>query len=516
MSSKEGNHLKDKVKRMFSKKTSSSGEKAGKGADAYRPMSGSIKGTDATPQSGTDSVPDSKATSATHPVEASNTPAEVNSGGAKNLVSGHGAEAGSSTATPEAASVPDVYQDVTEPANEDTGANRHWEAAREKTRAAELEAERAQRATAKANDHLKSATAAQGLVQDHADKHRKALADADAIRSSIGDPALLQQDVNAAKEHHDSKRLAHEEVDKKLQAAQAEHAEKAKLAEERKPIVDEHYHKRTTLEEEYDKHVEEVKARESNKGELLAIADNHKRDLDQHNTDIDALTAELSKADEIAAEREREFITAKDAAAALRARLAESKEKRGPMQELYLAKQGEADGADEAIQGYRHESETLKRKLEEEEESWRREQNTERNYQQDADDAAARLAALKAEAEPHSQALRQAEDDLNNRQKALDKAQAQSKEAQAKYDALKREADHHQAEADKAAEAARKHQHEHQALSNQAQQHHSRHRELWEEAKTHGTEGSNIASSVVKKLEEKVEDLLHGDTATEA
>ena len=69
----------------------------------------------------------------------------------------------------------------------------------------------------------------------------------------------------------------------------------------------------------------EVQARESNKGELLTVAETHKNDLDQHNTDIDALTAELSKADQIAAEREREFITAKDAAAALSARLAEAK-----------------------------------------------------------------------------------------------------------------------------------------------------------------------------------------------
>ena len=69
----------------------------------------------------------------------------------------------------------------------------------------------------------------------------------------------------------------------------------------------------------------EQQAREGNKTQLLTIADGHKNDLDQHNTDIDALTAELSKADQIAAEREREFITAKDAAAALGARLAEAK-----------------------------------------------------------------------------------------------------------------------------------------------------------------------------------------------
>ena len=42
----------------------------------------------------------------------------------------------------------------------------------------------------------------------------QALADADAIRSSIGDPALLEQDVASAKDHHNSKRLAHEEVDR--------------------------------------------------------------------------------------------------------------------------------------------------------------------------------------------------------------------------------------------------------------------------------------------------------------
>ena len=51
----------------------------------------------------------------------------------------------------------------------------HWEAAREKTRAAELEAEKAQAATSKAADRLKAATAAQGLAQDHADKHQKVI-----------------------------------------------------------------------------------------------------------------------------------------------------------------------------------------------------------------------------------------------------------------------------------------------------------------------------------------------------
>ena len=39
----------------------------------------------------------------------------------------------------------------------------------------------------------------------------------------------------------------------------------------------------------------------------------------------EALTAELAKADQIAAEREKEFITAKDAAAALATRLANAK-----------------------------------------------------------------------------------------------------------------------------------------------------------------------------------------------
>ena len=51
----------------------------------------------------------------------------------------------------------------------------------------------------------------------------------------------------------------------------------------------------------------------------------------------------------------------------------------------------------------RHETETLKRQLDEEEEHYRKEKNMERNYQQDADDAKARLDALRAEAEPHSQ-----------------------------------------------------------------------------------------------------------------
>ena len=53
----------------------------------------------------------------------------------------------------------------------------------------------------------------------------------------------------------------------------------------------------------------------------------------------------------------------------------------------------------------RHETETLKRQLDEEEEYYRKEKNLERNYQQDADDAQARLGALRAEAEPHSQCV---------------------------------------------------------------------------------------------------------------
>ena len=69
----------------------------------------------------------------------------------------------------------------------------------------------------------------------------------------------------------------------------------------------------------------EVKGRESNKGELLAIAQDGRQTLDGHETDVDALVAELAKADEIAAEREREFITAKDAAAAIAARLADAR-----------------------------------------------------------------------------------------------------------------------------------------------------------------------------------------------
>lgn len=69
----------------------------------------------------------------------------------------------------------------------------------------------------------------------------------------------------------------------------------------------------------------EVKAKESNKGELLDLAGQAKGVLDGHAADVEALTAELAKADEIAAEREREFITAKDAAAALATRLAAAK-----------------------------------------------------------------------------------------------------------------------------------------------------------------------------------------------
>lgn len=69
----------------------------------------------------------------------------------------------------------------------------------------------------------------------------------------------------------------------------------------------------------------EVEGRESNKGELLAAAANAQNLLDRHGAEIDALTFELNKADEIAAEREKEFITAKDAASALRARLANAR-----------------------------------------------------------------------------------------------------------------------------------------------------------------------------------------------
>lgn len=69
----------------------------------------------------------------------------------------------------------------------------------------------------------------------------------------------------------------------------------------------------------------EVEGRESNKGELLAVADEAGQVLDGHKTDVDGLTQELAKADDLAAEKEKEFITAKDAAAAIAARLAEAK-----------------------------------------------------------------------------------------------------------------------------------------------------------------------------------------------
>ena len=42
---------------------------------------------------------------------------------------------------------------------------------------------------------------------------------------------------------------------RKLKVAEAEAAEKGRLAEERKPIVDEHRHKVSTLTEEYDQTV---------------------------------------------------------------------------------------------------------------------------------------------------------------------------------------------------------------------------------------------------------------------
>lgn len=92
-------------------------------------MSGSIRG------SGDGSVPDSKTTSANTPAEggASNTPAEVNNSGLGAAGSEHGvggssttnpATGGSSSTNPGVDSVPDTYQDVTEPADEDSGANR--------------------------------------------------------------------------------------------------------------------------------------------------------------------------------------------------------------------------------------------------------------------------------------------------------------------------------------------------------------------------------------------------------
>ena len=40
-----------------------------------------------------------------------------------------------------------------------------------------------------------------------------------------------------------------------MKEAEAEVAEKAKLAEERKPVVDEHHRKVTNLTEDFEKHV---------------------------------------------------------------------------------------------------------------------------------------------------------------------------------------------------------------------------------------------------------------------
>ena len=44
-------------------------------------------------------------------------------------------------------------------------------------------------------------------------------------------------------------------VSRKLARAEAEAEEKARLAEERKPVIDEHHKKVSTLTEDYDQHV---------------------------------------------------------------------------------------------------------------------------------------------------------------------------------------------------------------------------------------------------------------------
>lgn len=390
------------------------------GPDAYRPLTDSVKGDRGLAGHGTGGTGSSAASSAATG-QASNTGtgsaiSGSNAAGATNpaLTEANSSASGRGAGAPIAGD--SVMREITQKTNADGStdvatdfAHEPWEIAREKTLAAEREAATAHIAGQKAGEHLRAAGAAQGIVQREADQHAQALAEADRVRPAITSPTFLEKDVAHTQELVGAKRLAAEDAAREVKVAEAELAEKARLAEERKPVIDEHHRKVTTLTEDYDKHIKEVEGRESNKGELLAAAANAQNLLDRHGAEIDALTFELNKADEIAAEREKEFITAKDAASALRARLANAREHGRELEGGYLAKQKQADEAEDSIEGYREESTRIKRQLDEYEEEWTRMQNTERDYQADADEANRALEGLRGRYDPAALELKDAD-----------------------------------------------------------------------------------------------------------
>lgn len=390
-----------------------------------------------------------------------------------------------------------------------SGGQEDWERARELTLAAEREAAEAKLSGGKANKELAAAEAAEDAVRKAQAKHREALLEAEKYRALINDPSDKEASLHDAEALYRQKQSALEDARRLVQEAEAELAGKRRDAEKLHPEVDKYGQVIPGLESEYERRLRERQAAEGDREKLLLEAQNAEKDHSGLLASLQGLESEVERAEREAAIKQQEYIDARNRAQSAATRLDELRERLRAAEAALSGYQGRARDADSRLPQFREAEDRALRDLENSKSEWYRLRDLEDQYVKSFEDAHRRHKGLLGSTDPADKDLRDASSLLSARQDDLDRARSRSVQAESKYRDLLNLAERHKKYGDSAANAAAQHGQSYEALRKEAAIHGDKHVQLWNEAKNYGEHGSTEASSAVRKLEEKVKDLMN-------
>ncbi|KAK9802015.1 hypothetical protein WJX73_000947 [Symbiochloris irregularis] len=383
------------------------------------------------------------------------------------------------------------------------GDSEAWEAAREKTLAAKNEAATAQLAGKKARHEAKEAEQASIAVQTARAKHTEALEEANKLEAALKAPSGKEGDLTKARELHTKKRAEADDLERALREAEQRLAAVKAQKDELTPQIQEQAEMVPSLEKQYQGKQRERKEAEGEVRQLATAAQNVQKTRTGLAGDLDKLKAELEKAEERTAAKQREYMESRNASQALSKRFNELKAKLRATDEELDTKRGQAQDKRQDIPAIKEAEEKALKDLNAAKAEWQRLKKLEEDQARAVADAVKRVEELQKQNKPASTDMATAERALKGKQDDLEQARQRAAEAQQKYDNLQHLAEVHAKEETEYAEASRSHTKNYEEFKEETSIHSSKHDQYWKEAKQLGDKGNASAFEAENELVEK-------------